>query len=375
MKRAHPGVAVVTALILIAAAGAARIADLPDTAQAQTRSLPTFEVDKAWPKLPPKYRIGDPSSFAIDAKDNVWLLHRPRTLLKPEEATMAAPPVVVFDTAGNFIRAWGGEAPGYQWPEREHGIHIDHQGFVWVTGNNCPTNGIKSLRPVADDQIVKFTQDGKFVLQIGRSTESKGNADTRNVHRAADVWVHPPTNEAFVADGYGNRRVAVFDATTGAFKRMWGAFANAPTDEDHCMVTSPKAFPAGRGPEQFNIVHALRVSRDGMVYVADRENRRVQVFTPQGKFVNQVIKTDTPFARNLALSHDPAQQFLYVGDGKQVTIVDRKALTIVGSVAVPGMVGAGHQIATDSKGNLYIAATGAGLQKLTFRGMSTAGTR
>lgn len=360
---------------LICAAVLAGLVLVAPGMQAQTRSLPTFEVDKAWPKLPPKWKLGDPSSFAIDAKDNVWVLHRPRTLLKPEEAKMAAPPVVVFDTAGNFVRAWGGDAPGYQWPEREHGIHIDHQGFVWVTGNNCPTNGIKNLRPVADDQIVKFTQEGKFVLQIGRSTESKGNKDTRNVHRAADVWVHPPTNEAFVADGYGNRRVAVFDATTGAFKRMWGAFSNAPTDEDHCMVTSPKTFPAGRGPEQFNIVHALRVSKDGMVYVADRENRRVQVFTMQGKFVNQLIKTDTPFARNLALSHDADQQFLYVGDGKQITIVDRKALTIAGSISVPGLIGAGHQIATDAKGNLYIAATGAGLQKLVFKGMAAAATR
>ncbi len=373
MKRAHLGVAVGTALILIAAAGAARLADLPDTVQAQTRSLPTFEVDKAWPKVPPKYKVGDPSSFAIDGKDNVWLLHRPRTLLKPEEAKMAAPPVVVFDTAGNFVRGWGGDGAGYQWVEREHGIHIDHQGFVWVTGNNCPTNGIKNLRPVADDQILKFTQEGKFVLQIGRTSESKGNADTRNVHRAADVWVHPATNEAFVADGYGNRRVAVFDATTGAFKRMWGAFSNAPTDESNCMVMTPKAFPAGRGPEQFNIVHALRVAKDGMVYVADRENRRVQVFTPQGKFVNQVIKTDTPFARNLALS--PDQQWLYVGDGKEIAVVDRKSLTIVGSINAPGMIGAGHQIATDSKGNLYIAGTGAGMQKLTFKGMGTAATR
>jgi DNA-binding beta-propeller fold protein YncE len=377
MKRVHLRVAVLTALVLIALAGAARVADVSPaaSAHAQARSLPVFEVDKAWPRLPPKWKLGDPSSFAIDAKDNVWLLHRPRTLLKPEEAKMAAPPVIVFDTAGTFIRAWGGDAPGYQWPEREHGIHIDHQGFVWVTGNNCPTNGIKNLRPVADDQVVKFTQDGKFVLQIGRTSESTGNADTRNVHRAADVWVHPPTNEAFVADGYGNRRVAVFDATTGAFKRMWGAFGNRPTDEDHCMVMTPKTFPAGPGPQQFNIVHALRVSKDGVVYVADRENRRVQVFTADGKFVNQVIKTDTPFARNLALSHDPDQQYLYAGDGKEIAIIDRRTLTIVGAIRVPGLIGAGHQIATDSKGNLYVAATGAGLQKLAFKGMSAAATR
>ena len=374
MTRAHLCFAVVTATILT---GVHSSWLSTRTAAAQTpaasRSLPTFEVDTTWPKLPPKWKLGDPSSFAIDAQDNVWVLHRPRTLLKPEEAKMAAPPVVVFDTAGNFVKAWGGEGTGYQWPEREHGIHIDAKGFVWVTGNNCPTNGIAGLRKVADDQIVKFTQDGKFVKQIGRTSQSKGNADTQNVHRAADVWLHPPSNELFVADGYGNDRVVVFDADSGAFKRMWGAFGNKPVDDDSCEVVTPKAFPAGPGPQNFNIVHALRVSNDGMVYVADRENRRVQVFTPQGKFVNQVIKTDTPFARNLALSPDRDQQFLYVGNGPEITVVERKSLQIVGAIKPAGLTGAGHHLATDSKGNLYIAQTGMGMQKLAYKGMS--GTR
>jgi DNA-binding beta-propeller fold protein YncE len=342
-------------------------------APASARSLPTFEVDRTWPKVPPKWKLGDPSSFAIDAQDNVWVLHRPRTLVKPEDAKMAAPPVMVFDTAGNFIKAWGGAGAGYEWVEREHGIHVDAKGFVWITGNNCPTNGIKNLKPVADDQILKFTQEGKFVLQIGRSNQSKGNADTRNVHRAADVWLHAPTNELFVADGYGNDRVAVFDADTGAFKRMWGAFGNKPMDDDSCEVVTPKTFPAGAGPQNFNIVHALRVSRDGIVYVADRENRRVQQFTPDGKFVRQLVKTDTQFARNLALSADPAQQFLYVGNGADIAIVDRKTLEIAGTIKPAGLTGAGHHLASDSKGNLYVAQTGMGMQKLAFKGI--AGTR
>jgi DNA-binding beta-propeller fold protein YncE len=285
---------------------------------------------------------------------------------------MAAPPVMVFDTAGTFIKAWGGAASGYEWPEREHGIHVDARGNVWVTGNNCPTNGLPGLKPVADDQILKFTQDGKFVMQIGKSNQSKGNADTRNVHRAADVQVNPQTNELFVADGYGNHRVIVFDANTGAFKRMWGAFANKPVDDDHCEVVTPKEFPAGPGPQNFSIVHAIRLAKDGTVYVADRENRRVQVFSPDGKFVKQLVKTDTQFARDLALSPDAAQQFLYVGNGMDIQIVDRARLEIVGSIKVPGMIGGGHHIATDSKGNIYIAGTGQGMQKLTFKGMSRA---
>src|SRR5262245_60275024 len=330
-------------------------------------SVPTFEVDRGWPKVPAKWLLGDASSFAVDAQDNIWLLHRPRTLRKPGEAERAAPPVVVFDRGGNFVKAWGGAATGYEWPEREHGIHVDSKGAVWITGNNCPTNGIAGLKPVADDQVLKFTGDGKLLLQIGKSNQSAGNADTKNVHRAADVWVYPATNEAFVADGYGKHRVVVFNADTGAFKRMWGAFGNKPVDDDHCEVVTPKDFPPGPGPQNFSIVHALRVAKDGMVYVADRENRRVQSFTADGKFVKQIVKTDTPFARDLALSHDPAQQFLYVGNGEDIVIVDRKSMAIAGSIKVPGMIGGGHHIATDSKGNIYIAATGMGLQKLAIR--------
>ena len=374
MKRTNYCLAVLAGLVVIAGADAnwlSRAVVAAQTAQVKTRGLPMFEVDRTWPKVPPKWKVGDQSSFAIDAQDNVWLIHRPRTL-KPEEAAMAAPPVMVFDTAGNFVKAWGGAGNGYEWPEREHGIHIDSKGFVWVSGNNCPTNGIAGLKPVADDQLLKFTQDGKFVMQIGHSNQSKGNADTQNVHRAADLWVHPPTNELFVADGYGNDRVAVFDANSGKFKRMWGAFANKPVDDDSCAVAGPKTFPPGPGPQSFNVVHAIRVARDGTVYVADRENRRVQMFTTDGKFVKQLVKTGTPFARDLALSPDAEQQFLYVGDGKEIAIVDRKALEIVGAINAPGMIGGGHEIASDSKGNIYVAGTGAGMQKLVYKGMSPA---
>ncbi|HKA41466.1 MAG TPA: hypothetical protein VKF40_05690 [Burkholderiales bacterium] len=342
------------------------------SAQAQGRSMPVFEVDPSWPKVPAKWKLGDASSIAIDAQDNVWILHRPRTL-KPDQASMAAPPIVVFDAAGNFVKAWGGAGSGYDWPEREHGIHIDHKGYVWLGGNNCPESKLPGLKPVADDALLKFTQEGKFILQIGRSNLSKGNADTANVHRAADAWVYPKTNELFVADGYGNTRVVVFDAETGAYKRMWGAFGKKPAGPDSCEIVRPKSFTEAEGPEHYNVVHAIRVSNDGMVYVADRENRRVQLFTPDGKYVKQLIRNDMPFARDLALSPDREQQFLYVGGDKGIVVVDRKAFAIVGTIQVPGQLGPGHHIATDSKGNIYIAQTTAGMQKLAFKGMSATG--
>ncbi len=372
MKRANLARAVLLASAMIVGADATCLFGTEAAAQtspARAQSVPVFEVDPAWPKLPPQWKLGDASSIGVDAQDNIWVLHRPRTL-KPDQAATAAPPILVFDPAGNFIKAWGGAASGGEWPEREHGIHVDHKGFVWVGGNNCPARALLGLKPLGDDQLVKFTQDGKFVMQIGRSTQSKGNSDTRNLHQPADVWVHPRTNELFVADGYGNHRVVVFDADTGEFKRMWGAFGNKPVDDDQCPPPSLKSVPDGPGPEQFSIVHAIRVSNDGTVYVADRENRRVQMFTSDGKYIKQLVRGSAPFARNLALSADPEQQFLYVGGGTDIVIADRKTLEAVGSIQGPGMLGGGHQIATDAKGNIYVAATTRGLQKLVLKGIS-----
>jgi DNA-binding beta-propeller fold protein YncE len=328
-----------------------------------------FEVDSSWPKLPPKYRLGDASSIAIDAQDNVWVLSRPHTV-KPG-GPAAAPAIMIFDAAGNFIRSWGGEGSGFEWPQREHGIHIDYKGHVWVGGNNCPALNVPGLKALADDQLVKFTQDGKLVMQVGRASQSKGNADTANMHRPADAWVHPKTNEVFVADGYGNQRIVVFDADTGKFKRMWGAFGETPTEQSACAT--PKQRPAtDPGPRNFSTVHAIRVANDGTVYVADRENQRVQMFTREGKFIKQYVRLNAPFARNLALSPDPEQRFLYVGGGTDIVVMDRRTLEIVELIGGPGFLGGGHQIATDSKGNIYVAATNRGLQKLVFKGMKPA---
>ena len=172
-----------------------------------------------------------------------------------------------------------------------------------------------------------------------------------------------------MADGYGNHRIAVFDADTGTFKRMWGAFGEKPMDDDHCQIVAQSSF-SDPGPNQFSIVHAIRVAKDGTVYVADREYRRVQMFIRDGKFQKQLVRTDIPFARDLALSPDADQQFLYVGGGKGILILDRKTLAVVGNIEPPGIIGPGHHIAVDSKGNLYIAQTTAGLQKLAFKGMT-----
>src|SRR5215510_108359 len=256
-------------------------------AAAQTRAareIPRFEVDASWPRLPDKWVWGQVSSVAIDERDHAWILQRPGSV-RLDQKGRAAPPVLEFDPAGNFVRGWGGPGAGYDWPEIEHGIYVDPKGFVWIAGNGK-----------TDHHVVKFTREGKFVMQIGRKGESKGNFDTQNVKQAADTWVHSKTNELFVADGYGNRRIVVFDADTGAFKRMWGAFGKEPADTvpPRPKVPEEARIPAkeetGSGPEQFDPpVHAVRISNDGLVYVSDRGGKRVQVFTLEGKFVAQAF--------------------------------------------------------------------------------------
>jgi DNA-binding beta-propeller fold protein YncE len=326
---------------------------------------PAFQVDPAWPVVPGNWVLGEVTSIAVDSRDHVWVLHRPRSI-PAERRAQAAPPVLEFDAAGKLLGSWGGDGPGYEWPEREHGIHVDAKGFVWISGNGGwpkPAPGGST-----DDMILKFTTSGRFVLQIGHRGKSGGNADQVNVHQPADVFVHAAANELYVADGYGNQRVVVFDADTGAFKRMWGAFGNTP-------AAPPPAAPPGGAPApalpppaerpQFGLVHAVKVSNDGLVYVADRSNNRIQVFTTAGKYLRQAIVANdggvTPVPAGFAFSPDPKQQLLYVVDSgpMRVVIFDRATLTQIGAVGTrgpkPGEFDIVHHMAADSKGNLYTA--------------------
>ena len=130
-------------------------------------------------------------------------------------------------------------------------------------------------------------------MQIGHRGQSKGNTDTENVHQPADTFVDARANELYVADGYGDQRIVVFDTNTGKFKRMWGAFGNAPTAEmkPNPPVPQPQE-PGTEGPQQFGLPHAVKVSNDGTVYVADRINNRIQLFTTAGKYLRTVRVTN-----------------------------------------------------------------------------------
>ncbi len=339
----------------------------PGFLQSQTppAGAPIFELDPSWPTVPSEWVLGEVSSIGVGGDGRLLLLHRPRSVPADERA-MAAPPVLEFDVAGNFLRAWGGAGDGFQWPEREHAIHVDHRGNIWIGGNNCPERNLPGLNPVSDDQLVKFSGDGQFLMQIGQSNQSGGNDDIGNVRQPGDQAVYPPTNELFVADGYGNRRVIVFDADTGEFKRLWGAFGNEPVDSYLCPPPNLDPPPEGEPLPQFHIVHAIVLSNDGFVYAADREYRRVQVFTIGGEFVDQILMPEDGRAGDVALSPDPQQQFMYVPAGGQIVVFDRRSLEVLYSFP-----GSGHHIATDMEGNIYTAQTGQRrAQKYVFQGVS-----
>jgi DNA-binding beta-propeller fold protein YncE len=351
---------------MMALAIAVRVVTVVAAQQAGTLRPPTFELDPKWPTIPNNWVLGEVSSIAVDSRDHIWVLHRPRSI-PAEKRANGAPPVLEFDSTGKLLSSWGGDAPGYDWPEREHGITADAKGFIWISGNG----GWPKVAPggSTDDMILKFTNTGKFVMQIGRRGQSKGDADTTNVHQPADAFVDTATNELYVADGYGNHRVIVFDAETGKFKRTWGAFGGKPEPPAPTGPRASGAVPTQAtnpdGPSQYGLVHAIKVSNDGMVYVADRANNRIQVFTTEGKYLRQVKITNeggvNPVPAGFAFSADPKQQFLYVVDSgpMRVVILDREKLTQIGAIGMrgpkPGDFDIVHHMAADSNGNLYTA--------------------
>ena len=362
-------------------------------ASGETVEAPYFEVDPLWPKpLPNHWILGSAIGVSVDTDDSVWIVHDPATLednergldLNPRrgECCAAAPRVLEFEADGTLGRHWGGPGEGYQWPTRAHGLTIDHAGNVWI-GGNAP----------ADGQVLKFTRDGKFLLQVGRPipedrrterTTATGDPiydarsnDRENFFRVAKIFVDPRQHEAYLADGYGNRRVAVVDANTGQLKRYWGAYGNMPDDGD-LGPYKPDAPPA----QQFRSpVHCADLSNDDLVYVCDRANNRIQVFRPDGTFVKEgfIIRgtLGSGSAWDLAFSKDPEQKYLFVSDGinMRVHVLLRETLEILTSFGdggrQPGQFYGVHSIATDSQGNVYTTETWQSkrVQKFVFKGV------
>jgi len=336
---------------------------------------PRFKVDPGWPlELPNNWTMGQIGGLTVDSHDHIWVLQRPGTDTADELGAaqtpqrsmccVAAPPVLELDVAGHVLHSWGGPAPssgGFDWPKTEHGIHVDKFDNVWIGGNGP-----------ADRMVLKFNRDGRFLMQIGKpSTDPVDSSRTDILGRPAGIDVDEAAHEVYIADGYGNRRVAVFNSETGEFKRMWGAYGNTPSDADPGAYT-----PGAPAAQQFrNPVHCVHISDDGLVYVCDRVNNRIQVFTKQGKFETEFfVRRQTLFqgsAWDLAFSRDKGQLFLFVADGEDNVIwtLERGDGGILGTMGHNGR-NAGqfhwiHQIASDSAGNLYTGEvdTGKRIQK------------
>jgi DNA-binding beta-propeller fold protein YncE len=358
---------------------------------------PYFEVDPLWPKpLPNHWVLGSTIGVSVDERDHVWIIHRGSATLgnnekglelKPPtgECCAAAPPVLEFDAEGNLVGQWGGPGEGYEWPASNHGITIDHKGNVWIGGNGDQ-----------DSQVLKFTRDGKFLLQVGKSGARKGpnNAqgnptfvggsnDQVSFGRVAKIFIDAAANEAYLADGYLNKRVAIIDADSGKLKRYWGAYGNKP-DDTPLGPYKPEAPPA----QQFrNPVHCADLSKDGLVYVCDRQNNRLQVFTKEGKFVKEAFYAKNSLSEgavwDVAFSRDAAQTYVFLADGRnmKIRVLRRDTLEELTSFGdggrQPGQVYAVHSIATDSKGNLYTTETyeGKRVQKFSYKGLKSVSKR
>ncbi|HMD36901.1 MAG TPA: hypothetical protein VKH42_18130 [Vicinamibacterales bacterium] len=340
--------------------------------------VPRFEVDPTFPKpLPNHWYQGMSIGVGVDQNDHVWIVHRPDSVnaleaaqdSKTGECCAKAPPILEFLPDGTLGRHWGGsDTADYKWPASNHGVTIDHKGNVWVGGNGA-----------GDGEVLKFTQDGKFIMKVGDKGVPIDSNSTEHFGMVAKIFVDAKENEAYIADGYGNKRVAVIDAETGKFKRYWGAYGNKP-DDTNIGRYNPDAPPA----QQFRTpVHCAEMSKDRMVYVCDRPNDRIQVFTPDGKFVKEAWVSKRTLGDgstwDIAFSNDPQQKFIYLVDGhdEKIWILDRQSLEILTSFGdggkMPGQFYAVHSIATDSKGNIYTTETydGRRLQKFVYKGMQT----
>jgi DNA-binding beta-propeller fold protein YncE len=386
------------------------------------QAAPSFQVDPLWPKpLPNHWLLGSVTGVAVDSRDHIWIVHRgydsmtarteigaatnPKT---SEECCVPAPPVLEFDTAGNLVSHWGGPGEKYDWPVSPGGIAVDSKGSVWITAAGPPEipgsanatagrgrgtaaapggasaaqgragggaaegggtvavtqagrggGGRANAPPKPQDaQVLKFSRTGDFLLQIGKAGTTGDNASTTALNRPAGVDVDPSGGEVYVADGFVNQRVVVFDAATGAYKRHW----------------------VGDGASALKTVSCAKVAKDGTVYVCDRGNNRVQAFDKNGKLLKQggvsAETRGTGSVWDVALSRDPQQRYLYVADGhdQKIFILRRDTLETVGSFGdggrYPGTFYAVGSIAVDSRGNIYTGENleGKRLQKFMPKG-------
>ena len=353
----------------------------------QMVQAPMFEVDPFWPKpLPNGWIYGTVIGVTIDAQDNVYIVHRGVAGAEAAaeqdpplaECCSSAPPVMQFDSEGNFIRGWGGPSPTdeYIWPGSNHGLGVDQMGNIWIGGNSG-----------GDSHVLKFSNEGQYLQTYGEPRQGRDSNSETHFSQVADVEFDFAANEAYFSDGYSNRRVAVVDMDTGEIKRFWGAYGNVPDDS----FQYEGARQGGTGwssddymEQQFRTpVHCAEPSNDGLVYVCDRPNNRVQVFQTDGTFVREAFFAPATLGDgavwDIGFSPDADQAWLYIADGKnaRIRIVNRESMQEISTIGTggryAGMFQAAHSIDTDSEGNIYVTETyeGRRVHKFVYKGIGT----
>ena len=340
---------------------------------AEADAPPSFEVEADWPRdMPDLWIMGSVTGVFVDDRDHVWVTHLEETLTPEELSAVQDPPigtccrpapaVVEFDPDGNVVQGWGTPDQDISvYPRNPHGIFVDHTDHVWVG-------------TYQHHRVQKFTRDGELVMTLGEYDVTEGSDSETHLGGPAGIWVDPTSNEVFVADGYRNRRVVIFDGETGEYLRHWGAYGDPPDDE----ARTPRGTPE-TPPEQFSTVHGITGSNDGLIYVADRRGNRVQVFTQDGTYVDEVFVAPEALASGSSfvpvLSEGPEQRWLYLADGTnhKVWTLRRSDLEVVDDFGRGGrQLGQflrPHGMSIDSQGNLYVgeASTGRRIQKFTKR--------
>jgi DNA-binding beta-propeller fold protein YncE len=419
----------------------------------KTGKTPGFVVDPSWPQpLPNNWILGQIAGLYVDQHDHVWIYNRPRSLTNDEaglegpvagakdengqpvnglaqprahgpiaDCCKAAPSVLEFDGEGKLLQAWGGPAdPGFAggkckaeagciWPNSEHGIYVDQHDNVWVAGNSAAPKGPRVKTPWTTNElggdgfVLKFDRSGNFKMRIGGTPPGPNSNDTNGgingtplLYQPADMAVDPKTNQLFISDGYGNRRIVIVDADTGKYVGHFGAYGSNPVEDR--VPTGPwiADYEAGkRKPNFFRTpVHCVKLANDGKVYVCDRGNDRIQVFdrnnpalgkacsNPDGEpgkcgfvteqFISEHTNTTIPgTAVSMSFSSDKAQSCLHVGDNSNMVIyiLNRSNLQELGRLGRSGRMAGEfhwlHQVSVDSQGNIFTAEvdTGKRIQK------------
>ncbi len=367
-----------TLLIPVFVAGCGSSLETGGAPDVGSEGIPSFEVDPSWPlEMPNDWIMGSVTAVFVDAMDHVWVTHLPETLTPEETSAVQDPPigmccvpapiVIEFDESGNVVQGWGDPTTQdvSEFPRNAHGLFVDHNDFVWIGSYQ-------------HHRVMKFTRGGDLLMTLGEYDVNGGSNDPNLLGGPAGIWVDPGTNEVFIADGYRNRRVIVFDGDTGGYLRHWGAYGEPPDDEYRSGDRGPGYSP----PEQFSTVHGLVGSSDGLMYVADRRGNRIQVFRQSGEFVTEKVVAPSTLSSGsafvIALSPDEEQEWLYLADGTnhKVWTLRRSDLEIMDNFGRGGrQLGQflrPHGMGIDSEGNLYVgeASTGRRVQKFALRGGS-----